>query len=550
MKNNYRHIVSVLTKPEKRKFIFLCTGNLLVSIADISSLAFLLLIINFYTPQSDSLNLSYLKSFAQAYPVVPAIALLIVFISKSFFGYYVYKVQQKFVNRISARISRTNLTAYLNGSFKHYVSTDSAAFVQKIYHQPVEYANYILSSALQITAEVAMVILSIVGLLIFNTKLLLLVGLVLLPAIVALSYITKKRLSGIRKNIEHVHEKTLQYLNETLEGYVETNIYGRNEKFIERYYRVQTRLNNYIADMQITQGLPARFFEMFAVFGLFILIIAKLYTQQDTLNIFNLGAFVAAAYKIIPGISRLINLSGMIKTYSYILPLMNNNANPDKRNSNPSPIENIYSVEFKNVRFSYNDLSILENLNFKLCAGMMVGITGKSGKGKTTLINLLLGLLKPVSGSIFFNNEKIAYADKNNLWRRVSFVKQESFIFHESVLNNITLFDEDCNTERLTKAICLAGLNDLINQLENGIDTILNEGGKNISGGQRQRIAIARALYKDADVIVLDEPFNELDKHSEIALLQNLKCMVQNKIIILISHSSKSLSFCDAVLEL
>lgn len=550
MKINYNRIISILNKSEKQRFFVLSALSVLISIADILSLAFLFVVIHFYSSQDFLFLNHYLYYLSNEYKLLPAVLLLAVFILKSLGGYYVYKAQQKLVNCVSSRISGLNLLEFLEGNYDDQVNTGSATYVQRIYHQPIEFANYILSSFQQIITESVLVALSILALLLYSGKLLLVVTLVLLPAILILTHITKLKLAGIRKNIEEVHVLSLQYLREALEGFVESNIYDKNKKFVQRYYSVQSHLNQYIADMQIMQGLPSRFFETFAVFGLFVLIMAGNYSSENTTNIFKLGAFVAAAYKIIPGIARIINLSGMIKTYSYILPALGTGKVFDFKKVTDGSPPSIHSLEFRDVCFSYYGINVFSNLNFKIKKGMLAGITGKSGRGKTTLINVLFGFLSPENGNIFVNGKLTDTEGRKKFWKHIAYVKQEPFILNDSVRNNITLFDEDNNEEKLKLAIKSSCLTELIEQYPRGVDTIISEAGKNISGGQKQRIAIARALYKNADIIVLDEPFNELDQLSETKLLQNLKCLSKDKIIILITHSSKGLSFCDLVIKL
>jgi ABC-type bacteriocin/lantibiotic exporter with double-glycine peptidase domain len=136
-------------------------------------------------------------------------------------------------------------------------------------------------------------------------------------------------------------------------------------------------------------------------------------------------------------------------------------------------------------------------------------------------------------------------------WSRIAYVKQQSFLIHDSIRNNITLNGQPCDEERLKKAIDAAGLNVLIESLHGKMDTIITENGRNVSGGQRQRIVLARALYKEADLIILDEPFNELDEESECALLRYFRQLAQSgKMIILITHNKKSLSFCNKTISL
>jgi len=203
--------------------------NLLSSLADIASIAFLFLVINFYSPQVITTG-SFLqpgKYFEHA-SVIPAVLLIVIFLSKSFFGYSVYKMHFRFINNVASGLSAEKMLQYLEGRYADYVNIDSASFVRKICFQPVEFAQNILSGFLQMATEIILIILTTIALLLYDVKLLLIVSAVLLPAIGFLSYVTKKRLSGLRKNVSEANERNIQFLHEALSGYVESNVYNKN----------------------------------------------------------------------------------------------------------------------------------------------------------------------------------------------------------------------------------------------------------------------------------------------------------------------------------
>jgi len=550
VKQTFQNIISILTRKEKRKFYLLTMLSLIVSITDIASIAFLFVVINFYSAQPSE-KISLLTHLGiKAHSIFPALLLIMLFICKSIGGYYVYKMQYQFVYKVASRLSKRNLLLYLEGSFIDHVDIDSSVFKRKTSNQPIEFAHYVLSSVQQMITEIILITLTVIILIIIDARLLVIVSLVLAPAIVILRNITRKRLSVIRKNIKTTNENVLKHLNEALSGFVESNIYGKNDFFTERYGHSQNVLNTYLANLQITQGMPSRFFEVFAVFGLFILIVANQLFSNAT-NIFTLGAFAAAAYKIIPGISRIINFSSQVRTYEYTIAELTKDTQKKNRTKKLVHIEPLDSIEFENISFAYKNEPVLCGINFKINKGTFVGIKGTSGKGKTTLMNLLLGFLSPVNGRILFNNRERNADERQQFWHKIAYVKQEPFIVHDSVLKNITLYEENVNEKKLNEVIEATGLSSFIQKFSEGAEKIVTEDGKNISGGQRQRIAIARAMYKDADVIVLDEPFNELDEQSESVLLHYFKQLsCKEKIIILITHNMKSLSFCDTIIDL
>jgi ABC-type bacteriocin/lantibiotic exporter with double-glycine peptidase domain len=382
---------------------------------------------------------------------------------------------------------------------------------------------------------------------IYNAHLFLIVFLTMLPAIVILSWLTKKRLDTIKKTIEVVVEQSLQYLNEALKGFVESNIYHKNAFFINRHKEAQKKVGSYVIKIQTTQDMPARFFEVCAILGLFVLIVAIKYTTTAAnTDVIIIGAFIAAAYKIIPGISRIINLTGQVRTYQYAI----EGSSFTSRQTAKASAEKIETIEFRDIHFSYKELKVLDGLNCSMAAGSFIGISGDSGSGKTTLLQLLLGFCSPHSGTVLFNG---VVADDNTRianWRRVAYVKQEPFILHDTILNNIVLFENEYDSTRLTKVLEITGLKEMTDRFPEGIYKPVMEAGKNLSGGQRKRIAIARALYKNADMILLDEPFSELDELSELKMLKYLKQLaIDGKLIILISHAQHSFQLCDAVIH-
>ena len=183
--------------------------------------------------------------------------------------------------------------------------------------------------------------------------------------------------------------------------------------------------------------------------------------------------------------------------------------------------------------------------------GDFVGLTGISGKGKTTVINLVLGFAEPQSGSVLINNKITTAAERQYYRKDIAYVKQAPLLIYDTILTNITLTENDYDSNRLQNAVKATGVDMLASQYPQGLNSMITESGKNISGGQRQRIAMARALYKNADLLILDEPFNELDRESENKLLQHCKELAAaGKLVILITHNKESLSFCNKIISL
>jgi ABC-type bacteriocin/lantibiotic exporter with double-glycine peptidase domain len=387
---------------------------------------------------------------------------------------------------------------------------------------------------------------------IFNAKLFLLLLVVLLPPVVIVFYFIKKRLTLVKKNIAASNERSYKYLLDALKGYVEANIYNRNDFFLQRFINSRQVFSSDLFDTISLQNMPSRIIEIFAVLGLFILIaIARWTGNDDSAALITIGAFMAAAYKILPGIVKIINLSGQIRTYEFAVNDLAQKAGVKQNETSKSVATPLHSLRLKNICFQYPDQPVLNNFSFSAAKSDFIGITGASGKGKTTVLNLLLGFLKPSEGEIHMNGLSVNKEELKEYWPLISYARQQPFFIHDTILRNITLEEKGNNDESLQFAITVSGLNDFISKFPEGMEKIITENGKNISGGQQQRIIIARALYKNADLILLDEPFNELDEASTNSLLEHFRQLaLAGKIIIMITHDKKSLSWCNKVISL
>jgi ABC-type bacteriocin/lantibiotic exporter with double-glycine peptidase domain len=298
--------------------------------------------------------------------------------------------------------------------------------------------------------------------------------------------------------------------------------------------------------------MPNRIIETFAVLGLFILIVvAKWSDINDSSTIITIGAFMAAAYKIIPGIVKIINATGQMRAYDFSINELQTFAPKVKSDDQKAPPGPIYTFQIRNLNFQYAENYVIKDFSLCIKRGDFIGITGKSGKGKTTILHLLLGFLAPSNGAIFINDSCVSDKEIKNYWPQISYVRQQSFFIHDTILRNIILEEENYDKEKLESALNTSGLCDFIKQSPDGLNKVITENGKNISGGQQQRIAIARALYKNAGLILLDEPFNELDETSAILLTQHFKeIAASGKTVVMVTHDSTCLSYCNKIISL
>lgn len=209
----------------------------------------------------------------------------------------------------------------------------------------------------------------------------------------------------------------------------------------------------------------------------------------------------------------------------------------------------LHSIEFCNVNFSYdNGISVISNLSFKIEQGQIIGLKGKSGSGKTTLIKLIVGLLSPTSGTILYDGIESQNFDKQ-LYGYFACVPQQPYIFNKSIKDNILFGSEFASDSELKYALEISCLDDFVKSLKNGLDTIIGERGMNLSGGQIQKIAIARAVLKNAPVLILDEATSSIDVMCEEKLVENIRRFTESKTVILAAHRSGILKNLDIIID-
>jgi len=526
--------------------------DLVMGMLDIAFLGLLLLVINFYTNGNSLNNRFLLQSIAGKNSLVVISIFFMLFSLKNWLGYRVSRSQNFFFYGVASRLSKRNIWHYLNDDYTRFINIDSSVFIRKISQQPIEFSCYILTNIQQVISQSILIFFTIIGILFYHPESFLLLFLLLLPPVILLAFFIKKKLKHVRANIKITSQKTIQHLQESLSGYVESNIYHKNDFFTDRFYRYKQQLDENIATQQTLQILPARLIEVFAVLGFFILIaINKLSANAPAIDLLTIGIFMAAAYKIIPGIIKILNSTGRIKTYQFTLNdlLLLESKTPIA--DDIPPASGINSIEFDHVYFRYNEHAILSDVNFQIAKGDFAGISAASGKGKTTIINLLLGFLGPDCGAICLNGQKTDNAGRQQYWTRISYVKQQPFFIHDTILKNITLSDDKYDWDKLQDVLLFCGIDQLLDNSREGPEKIIKENGKNISGGQRQRIMLARALYHDFDLLILDEPFGEIDDRSEKNILVKLQALArQGKMILFITHKKTSLSFCNKIFSL
>lgn len=552
MKKKLQHIFLLLAPAEKKQFWIHIVLNIFISVADIAMLAALLYVVSFYIGSNNNdLGVVLPPWLTDRNSILLILVFVVLFALKNLIGMAVSNGQFNYISKVATRISKQRLADYLYGDFHQFVNIDSSEHIRKIAFQPFEFCQHIILNLQQVVIQSCLVLLTLIAVILFDPKLFFLLLLLLLPPVLLVFLFIRKRSLVIKKNLHSANEYSFRFLLDAIKGYAESNIYNRNQFFLERFTSVRKEFSKHLFSSLSYQSIPARIIEMFAVLGLFILIVvAKWYGDNDNSMLITIGAFMAAAYKVIPGIVKILNATGQIKAHDNSFDI-NESKSALVSSATVGNDKRIDSLHFKNIWFSYNGMPVLKDISFCCKKGDLIGIKGPSGVGKTTILNLILGFVTPEKGSIIINNEIVGQESLKTYWPDISYVRQQSFFIYDTIERNITLGYDEYDENKLTEVIKITGLSNFLESNKEDVNKVITENGRNISGGQQQRIAIARALYKDSNVILLDEPFNELDNTSTVTLLDHFrKVAAEGKIVLMITHDDKCLSYCSKIISI
>ena len=343
---------------------------------------------------------------------------------------------------------------------------------------------------------------------------------------------------------------------ETFGGIKEIKLFNVDSYFYSIYSKYNSIRSRVLSNSNTLNQLPRFYLELISVFGLTLFIGILLIQEKDLPTLIAIiGVFVAAVFRLIPSINKIITAFQNLKYHDYsvniiyneYLALSNNEKFKSKLNFS---IKN--KLEISGLSFKYNDDSnlILDDVSLEIFSGETIGIIGGSGQGKSTFVNLICGLFKPLKGKILSDDKNI-YEDIISWNEIIGYVPQDVFIIDDTIEKNILFGREKniVNKDLLHNAIKRAQLDELIKNLPMGLKTKIGERGAQISGGQKQRIGIARALYNDPPLLIFDESTSSLDNKTE-DLIMNSIYSLKGRTKIIISHRQRTLKKCDKVFEL
>jgi len=371
-------------------------------------------------------------------------------------------------------------------------------------------------------------------------------------------FLTRKQIKNNSKKISTSSENLIKVIQESLGGIRDILIDGTQDQYCRIYKKYDSPLRKSKANTEIISGMPKFFIETLGIVLIAIVALNFSKTENGLIDAIPvLGALAIGAQRLLPVIQQVYASITMIKgendSFNDIINLLNQPLPSYLFNQNQN-LNFKDNIEFKDLSFKYDDSSewIFNNLNFKIRKGSRIGLVGTTGSGKSTFLDLCMGLLFPNKGSILVDDVQINSENFRSWQSNLSHVPQSIFLSDASLTENIAFGvpSEKVDIEKVKRAAKQAQVYDLIESLPAKFNTRVGERGIKFSGGQRQRIGIARALYKDSDFIIFDEATSALDNETEIKVMDSINSLDRNITFLLVAHRLSSLKGCDIIIEI
>ena len=547
----------------KPRFVALQLLILLTGVVDLLGLAIFIPVLSAVSDHSlieQSEYLSRLKALLnisrnEDFLFVIFLTALGFFILRSSFIILSHWIQSKFVFSLSEYVGVHTFKYYLNQNYETFKAIDSSRVVRELTISPQHYAKYLVMPLLLLSSEFTIMGFAVAGIAIYNLNVFILLACTVFPIAFLFNFLLKRRIRnyGIVQN--ELTPLLLENSMRGIHGFVDVKLRSRENSLLSDFMSTIRRLNRISIKMNVISLMPSKIFELTTVLGLFLIFTFSVYIAEPPGEVLPLIAvYAAAAYRMIPSLSRILPSLLSLDQFSYLFgvysPALESEIG-DLPHSHPR-MDFQENIRLESVTYAFMDQTtpLFNNLSVEVEKGEILGLIGRSGSGKTTLVNILSGFLIPSKGRILIDGKVLEHEDLGSWMANLSYVQQAPYLERGSLASNIAFLDDEVKGDRLADAIKGASLTDLVADVDPS-DFKIEEHGKNLSGGQKQRIIIARALYHNADVLILDEATAALDNETEEQINATVKNLRGRGItIIIIAHRISTLKYTDRILRL
>lgn len=491
--------------------------------------------------------------------VAVCIAVVGVIILKCAVNLGLYTTERNFIYDLYRYLSRRLYIDYHNRGLGFIKGSNSSLLARNVNVVCLTFVVGILRPLATIASEVMLFLLLFVALACYNATAAALIVAIFTPAAWLYVRMVRNRLNNYGDIENKAQRAKMRNVIDTYRGYSDLEVCNAFPSMLARFDKAMDEVVDVRLKNATLSTLPQMFTEIGLALGLAAMVLLNLGFEGGNIKIL-FGIFAVAALRLMPSVRNVMGAWASLRYNRYTIDVIRDAHIDDIDPTIDSSTERMSfnrDIRIEDIAFQFEDgeQRVIDHLSLSIGKGERVGIKGRSGAGKTTLFNLMLGFYTPSEGAIYIDDKRLTPANRRQWLNIVGYVSQNVFLTDGTLLENIALgvTPESVDRERLNRAIDMADLREFIDSLPQGVDTPAGECGNRLSGGQRQRIGIARALYKEAEVLLFDEATSSLDNDTEQNINQAIEQLSRkNKelTIIVIAHRESSLDYCDRVLTI
>lgn len=506
------------------------------------------------------LHMQSVKEFA----IVIMAAIVVVFLVKNLYLFLEQKILLSFIYKNQFRTSNRMMINFMKRPYEYYLNANTS-IIQRNITSDINNVYALILNLLQLTSEVIVFIILVAILLVVDARMILTIAVLLILVLAIIKKFLKPVMLKAGKDNQDYYAGLFRIISESVDAVKEIKIANKENYFINEYSACGEGYVNAVQKYTLCSSTPRLLIEWIMIAGLVIYMIFEIMTGTGDLAsmVPQIGVFGMAAARLLPSANR---INTYLTNISYFTPFLDNvsdNLQEEIHDKNISYRLEDYdpsgtaqklpvtkTIEMRDITYHYpnSDVLIFDHADVTFPVGKSIGIVGASGGGKTTLIDIMLGLLKPSSGQILADGVDVQtnYAG----WlRNIGYIPQSIYMLDTTIRKNVAfgIPDDQIDDEKVWRALKEAQLDEHVRSLPEGLDTMIGQHGIRFSGGQRQRIGIARALFEDPEVLVLDEATSALDNETEAAIMDSVNRLHGKKTLIIIAHRLETIEKCDIV---
>lgn len=493
--------------------------------------------------------------------ILMMVILILLFVFKNIFLQMQHVVQYHFVYRNQYAMAKKMMIQYMKRPYEFYLNADTAVVQRNITSDIINMYALILC-ALQLMSEVFVFLFIMLATMILQPVMTAVLVAVLLVSLLVIKSVLKPIISKSGKENRENYAGLLKWIQQAVVGIKEVKIGNREEYFVDEYVACNGRYINALQRFSIYKNVPRLMIETVCVAGMLGYLIFMVAGGNSIDNMVPLlGAFGVAVIRLMPSANRISNYLTDIAYYKPFLMGISDNLQDELADERlamdnleriPDKLEIKEKVELRDITYAYpnTDVLIFDHADMDIPIGDAVGIVGSSGAGKSTVVDILLGLLKLREGKVTADGKDVLCKENYRQWlNNVGYIPQQIFMLDSTIRKNVAFGvpEDEIDEKRIWEVLKEAQLDEFVKGLPDGLDTGIGERGIRLSGGQRQRIGIARALYDDPEILILDEATSALDNDTEAAIMEAINRLHGKKTLVIIAHRLQTIENCEIV---